>query len=210
MRVGALITAAGLSTRMGDFKPILKLGSLSLIQQVVNNFINADVTDIIVVTGYKSNEVMKSLSGYNITFIYNEKYETTQMLDSVKLGLKAIEKLRVDRFLFCPCDVAAFKTETIDVLLKTEGLIVVPEYTKSNSKSGTTTTGHPICIDSSLIPSILRYKGHDGLRGAINHTGISICRVEVSDEGILLDADTKEDYEKLKKIYQKGSNKYEY
>lgn len=210
-RVGALITAAGMSTRMGDFKPLLKLGPYSMIRQIVNNFIKADVTDIFVVTGYKSNEIMESLCDCNITFVYNEKYEETQMLDSVKLGLDVIRKRRIDKVLFCPCDVAAFKAETINTLLKSEGLIVVPEYVENDSKDCSctaadnsawkcTATGHPICIDTTIIPAILSYEGGEGLRGALNNTGIKICKVKVSDEGILLDADTKEDYEKMKII----------
>ena len=38
MQTGALIVAAGKSSRMGDFKPMLQLGSISIAQRVINNF----------------------------------------------------------------------------------------------------------------------------------------------------------------------------
>ena len=44
MQTGALIVAAGKSSRMGDFKPMLQLGSISIAQRVINNFRQAGVT----------------------------------------------------------------------------------------------------------------------------------------------------------------------
>ena len=38
MQTGALIVAAGKSSRMVDFKPMLQLGSISIAQRVINNF----------------------------------------------------------------------------------------------------------------------------------------------------------------------------
>ncbi len=42
MQTGALIVAAGKSSRMGDFKPMLQLGSISIAQRVINNFRQAE------------------------------------------------------------------------------------------------------------------------------------------------------------------------
>ena len=38
MTTAALITAAGMSSRMGDFKPMLNVGSISIAQRVVATF----------------------------------------------------------------------------------------------------------------------------------------------------------------------------
>ena len=35
MQVGAVIVAAGMSSRMGDFKPLLNIGSISIAQRIV-------------------------------------------------------------------------------------------------------------------------------------------------------------------------------
>ena len=35
MQIGALIVAAGMSSRMGDFKPMLSIGSISVAQRVI-------------------------------------------------------------------------------------------------------------------------------------------------------------------------------
>ena len=51
MQTGALIVAAGKSSRMGDFKPMLQLGSISIAQRVINNFRQAGISKVVVVTG---------------------------------------------------------------------------------------------------------------------------------------------------------------
>ena len=50
MQTGALIVAAGKSSRMGDFKPMLQLGSISIAQRVINNFRQAGISKVVVVT----------------------------------------------------------------------------------------------------------------------------------------------------------------
>lgn len=191
MRIGAVITAAGMSVRMGDFKQLMKVGSCSMVEHVVCQFENAEVDDIVVVTGCRADEVKAALSGHKIKFVHNADFETNQMLHSVKCGLQIL-KDSTDRVLICPCDVAAFKAETVRELMNASGKLVFPSY---NGR-----TGHPICVDSGLIPDILEYEGGDGLRGAFNHLGIEPERIEVRDEGILMDADTMEDYKQMTMI----------
>ena len=47
MITAALITAAGMSSRMGDFKPMLNVGSISIAQRVIANFQQAGVDKIV-------------------------------------------------------------------------------------------------------------------------------------------------------------------
>ena len=53
MTTAALIVAAGMSSRMGDFKPLLNIGSISIAQRVVATFQQAGVEKIVMVTGVK-------------------------------------------------------------------------------------------------------------------------------------------------------------
>ena len=108
MRVGAVIVAAGMSTRMDDFKQLMKIGNLTMVERVVINFLRTGVKDIVMVTGYRADEVEKSLRHFGITFLRNEDYETTQMFDSAKMGLNYL-KDRCEKVLFCPADVPFFR-----------------------------------------------------------------------------------------------------
>ena len=112
MQTGAVITAAGMSSRMGDFKPMLNIGSISIAQRVVATLRQAGVGKIVMVTGYQALQLERHLAGNGIVFLRNEQYETTQMFDSVKIGLSYIQD-KCDRVLFTPEDIPLFTAETV-------------------------------------------------------------------------------------------------
>ena len=66
-------------------------------------------------------------------------------------------------------------------------------------------------ISTGLIPQLTSYTGRGGLQGAIDYMGIEIIQVHVEDEGVLIDADTPEDYENLlcleRELYAYGAGK---
>lgn len=192
MNTGAVIVAAGMSTRMKQFKQMMKTGSMTLAERVVVNFQRAGINDIVIVTGFRGEEVEKALRGYGITFLKNDAYETTEMFDSAKIGFDYL-KGRCDRILFTPADVPFFTEETVSMLLKAQGELVCP------SLRGV--TGHPILISASLLSGILSYQGYGGLKGALEHSGVKAVEVPVDDAGIVMDADTKEDYERLVNLH---------
>ncbi len=84
-RIGAVIVAAGLSSRMKNFKPLLTVDDTALIEMVIKNFQSVGVSDIIVVTGYRSCDIEQKLSGSCVKFVKNEHYESTHMFDSICL-----------------------------------------------------------------------------------------------------------------------------
>ena len=63
MIYSALITAAGMSSRMGDFKPLLNMGSISIAQRVVSTFKQAGISRIVMVTGCNAQELERHLAG---------------------------------------------------------------------------------------------------------------------------------------------------
>ena len=107
MQTGALIVAAGKSSRMGDFKPMLQLGSISIAQRVINNFRQAGISKVVVVTGYHADVLECHLASNNVVFLRNENYANTHMFDSVRIGLEYL-KDKVDTVLFTPVDVPLF------------------------------------------------------------------------------------------------------
>lgn len=192
MKTGAVIAAAGMSTRMGQFKQLMKIGGLTIVERVVMNFQQAEIEEVAVVTGFCAEQVEKVLCHRKVTCIRNEDYETTQMFESVKIGLEYMKE-RCDQVFFCPADVPVFTEETLRNLTEQKGSIVMPIYKRKH--------GHPVRIHSSLIPSILKYQGEGGLRGALNSLGIEMISVQVRDEGTIIDADIPPDYQHLIEIY---------
>lgn len=194
MNFAALIVAAGMSTRMKQFKQLMNVGNVSMAQKVVNNFVSAGVTKIVMVTGYRAEELEKSLDGENIIFLRNQDYKTTQMFDSVKIGLNYL-KDKCDKVFFTPVDIPFFKAETLKLLMRQNSLLTIPSF---QNKSG-----HPILIDRMLVPQILSYEGSDGLKGALSSCCQKPSYVLVDDSAVLFDADTQADFEKLILAYGK-------
>lgn len=188
MQTGAVIVAAGMSSRMGDFKPMLNIGSISIAQRVLATFQQAGVEKIVMVTGYNATALEKHLANNGIVFLRNEEYEHTQMFESAKLGLGYIQD-KCDRVLFTPVDIPLFTAATVHSLLESGAELACPVCQGQ--------TGHPILIASHLIDAILKDEGEGGLRGALERCGAAMKEIPVSDQGILHDADTPQDYKAL-------------
>lgn len=188
MQTAALIVAAGMSSRMGDFKPMLNIGSISVAQRVVATFQQAGIHRIVMVTGYNATMLERHLAGNGIIFLRNERYETTQMFDSVKIGLSYLED-KCDQVLFTPVDVPLFTSGTVRALLESQAPLACPVCQGQQ--------GHPISIATTLIPGILADSGSQGLKGAIDRCPVPLQPVEVDDPGTLQDADTPEDFSAL-------------
>ena len=188
MQIGALIVAAGMSTRMGEFKPMLSIGSISVAQRVIATLSQAGVSKIVMVTGYNATILERHLAGNGIIFLRNNDYENTQMFDSVKIGLRYLQD-KCDKVLFTPVDVPLFTAKTVKAILDSGGPLAVPMCEGQQ--------GHPILIANELIPEILNDCGEMGLKGAMDRCSAPLLRVNVDDPGTIHDADTPEDFSQL-------------
>ena len=52
-RTGAVITAAGMSSRMGEFKPLLPYKGTTMIRYLTELFLDAGAVPVVVVTGFR-------------------------------------------------------------------------------------------------------------------------------------------------------------
>lgn len=191
--LSAIIVAAGLSSRMGSFKPLLPLGGKPMLRLAIDNMRLAGADEIIVVTGYRAQELRSIIADADAKEVHNPDYRVTGMYDSVKLGLRALGD-SVGRVMLTPADNPAVMQSTYASLLGSNALIVRPSF-EGNS-------GHPLIISGALIPYMLSYDGPMGMRGAVERSGFKIDEVAVNDPGITMDADTPEQYEKLKRWYE--------
>ncbi len=188
MQIGALIVAAGMSSRMGEFKPMLSIGSISVAQRVIATLHQVGVSKIVMVTGYNATALERHLAGNGVIFLRNEDYAQTQMFDSVKIGLEYLQD-KCDKLLFTPVDVPLFTAKTAKVILDSEAPLACPMCQGRQ--------GHPILIARELIPEILNDSGEQGLKGAMDRCSVPLLRIDVDDPGTIHDADTPEDFSAL-------------
>ena len=187
-----LVSAAGLSSRMGMFKPFLDVDGKPLIARTVESLLDGGAEKVIVVTGRNSEQVAKVLSIYpQVQTVYNEHYAETAMYDSIRLGMQQINGC--DVILFLPADVPAVRPETIRNLLqcweKNRPDVLYPVYQGRQ--------WHPPLIAGRLLPALTGYNGENGLKGALQSLCSSSETVLVPDRGCTMDTDYVEDYQNL-------------
>ena len=93
-RCDGVVLAAGMSSRMGAFKPLLPLGGKTVIECTVDSLLAGGAAQVTVVLGRRAPDVaallQKRYPPNVLTLAVNAAYETTDMLASVKLGLRAL------------------------------------------------------------------------------------------------------------------------
>ena len=187
-RFGAVIPAAGLSSRMGAFKPLLPYSGSTVIEATVASVI--PYADAVAVLGKRADELEALLSECfcgRLTTALNPDYAATDMLASVKIGLRAMGAC--DAFFLLPADMPAIPSGVFEALTGAFDGTAEAIYPVMNGRRG-----HPPLISARLIPEILAYEGGGGLRAILS--GRRVKEIPVTDCGILTDLDTPADYEK--------------
>lgn len=191
-RVGALIPAAGYSSRMGAFKPLLPVAGSTVLETAIARLRRAGIADIQVVVGYRAELITPLLAQLGVRWVLNEEYDRG-MLSSVLTGVRGLDA-EVDAFLLLPADIPLVKSKTIQTLYdrycEGDATIVYPCFHGER--------GHPPIITTAIIPGGLSNEYPGGLRAFLSQYQHVARDVEVADEGILMDCDTPADYERLK------------
>ena len=191
-RPGALITVAGLSSRMGEFKPLLPVGGVPLLEAGIRALRAGGVGPVYVVTGHRAADLRPLLARMDAVEIHNPRYAETDMFASVRLGL---ERAAADcgRLFLMPGDVALFRAYSVHAMDEAQrehdAGLVIPTCRE--------TPGHPVLLGRDCIAHVLRHDGSMGLRGALDRYPGRRALLLLPDPGLLLDADTPEDYRRL-------------
>lgn len=175
-----MIAAAGKYNEEEGISPFLNIGHTSLIRRIVIILQKAQISPIVVVTGYDALEMEHHLSAYNVIFIYNENYERTDKFSSAKLGLEFLLD-KCDKVFFASVKIPMFMPYTLQEMMDAGHKIIIPRYEGKN--------GHPLLLDAEVIPAILKYHGEEGMRGAMEASGYEKEYLQVDDEGVLLSAE---------------------
>ena len=197
----AIILAAGYSSRMGMFKPLLELGNGTVLDRTISTFKHRSISDIMVVAGHNHEAIRSHLTNQNVLLVENPDYQEG-MFSSIQTGVARLSA-STEAFFIMPVDIPLVQPATITNLVKAykanPGHIIRPRYHER--------FGHPPLIPNKLINPILNSGGKGGLRELlIQHKDITI-NLKVPDRNILLDMDNQEDYLVIRKKSRTESSK---
>ncbi|AFA49464.1 DVU_1551 family NTP transferase [Acetobacterium woodii] len=190
-KIAAIIIAAGYSSRMDGFKPLLEFESETALEKVVKAHQQAGIEEIIVVLGYRAEVLMPYVKKAAITAVINENYDQG-MYTSIIKGISQLSE-DVDGFFIHPVDIPLVKTQSLkklrDFFEKTDKGIVYPCFFDKR--------GHPPLIDSRYKNVIIDNKEDGGLKKLLGNYQNDAINLPLADEAILMDMDTRLDYQKL-------------
>ena len=113
---GAIILAAGLSSRMVENKLLLPwTDGRPIICHAVETYVAAGIEAIIVVTGRDADQVSNALASYHLSFAHNPDFATGEILSSVKTGLRTLPSA-LDATFIQPADMPCISSEVIKQL----------------------------------------------------------------------------------------------
>ena len=193
--VAAIIISAGESTRMGRLKALLPWLGLPLIEYQIRNLLQAGIVQIIVVLGYRYEELSRHVKGLGVKYVVNHNYKLGKTT-SIKAGIGALKE-EVSDILILSVDQprpAALIYSLINTHKKSQALITSPRYGKRG--------GHPVIFSVKLRKELEAIDEKDqGLRKIFDVRRSGVNEVCVEDSIIHLDLNTYEDYLKAQKIY---------
>lgn len=189
--LAALILAAGYSSRMGSFKPLLPIAGTTVIAHAVAMFRAAGIERIGVVTGHCADQIEPVVDRVGAVVVRNAGYEQG-MYSSIRTGVGSLLPT-IDACFLLPVDIPLVRPESVTALAEAFAANRAPiTYPRFNGQRG-----HPPLISSALFPDILAGKAEGGLRELLRKHQAGAADVDVLDEGVLLDMDTPEDYAQL-------------
>ncbi|PCJ19915.1 MAG: hypothetical protein COA96_16085 [SAR86 cluster bacterium] len=185
--IGAVILAAGYSTRFGSSKLLAKLDNgHTVFQQTLKN-ISAVIPEILIVSRA---DIAPSLSKYSNDIIVFEQAELG-MGASLSFAVKQIENWA--GCLVCLGDMPFIQPETYRQIASqlNNNKIIIPTY---DSKAG-----NPVAFGNNYFSQLKSLQGDTGGKSIINNNAESVSRITIDDPGILQDIDTPDDLSRLSK-----------
>jgi len=67
---------------------LLPWGNRTVIEHVINTFLEAGIEDLVVITGGAREQVEKAVERYAVRKVHNPNYTTGEMLSSIQCGIR--------------------------------------------------------------------------------------------------------------------------
>ncbi|MFZ4614861.1 MAG: NTP transferase domain-containing protein [Rectinemataceae bacterium] len=181
-----MIPAAGASSRMGAWKPLLAWGESTIIETVISSVLGAGLSAI-VVAGHRGAELHALLDGHDRVRVVDNPAWEAGMAGSVARGAE------------CLCPAAAFLVLPADMPLV--GSIIIRKLLETHAGEYTDTVffaafrgrpGHPVVVPVGLVPAISALSPKARIRDLLMAGPHRL--VETGDPAVLADLDSAADY----------------
>lgn len=191
--VSGILLAAGESRRMGMVnKLMLPVAGEPLVRRTARTLAASRLREVVVVLGQDGAEVGEQLADLPVRVVRNARYRDGQMR-SVHCGLEALTETR-DGIMIVLADQPLLTDVDINVLIAAFGAlgpdsILVPSHAGQR--------GNPVIVAASHRRAILAEGPGSGCRQFIDRHPELVARLDMTDDHVVFDLDTPQDYERL-------------
>ena len=194
MKIGMIITAAGMSKRQKRNKLLIRSCNETIIEKTINNFMNNNL-DIFVIIGYQKELIVPIINDRfrnDIQIVENMNYKDG-IASSLKAGIRVAGE-NYDYIGFCNGDKPFINIKTVEIILKyleeNQPQILVPLYQEQS--------GHPTFFSKEIIKEFDLISGDTGGREVIKKLPNRVTYLPLNDQGIIMDMDKYLQSESLK------------
>jgi molybdenum cofactor cytidylyltransferase len=210
-RVAGIILAAGESKRFGKPKQLLDWKGKPFVRQVAETALHAGLWPVLVVTGADAAAVESALTGLDVTIVRNDDWQSGQA-SSIAAGVKALTPSAlsgtspksfgfgggwegVGAVIFLLADQPQIRTDVIQALKEAHAQSLPPILAPLVLEER---RANPVLFDRVTFPDLLALRGDVGGRAIFGKHKVEY--LPWHDDALLLDVDTPEDYERLKRL----------
>jgi molybdenum cofactor cytidylyltransferase len=194
IRFGAVILAAGASTRMGQPKQLLELNGEPLIVRAISAALASNAWPVVVVLGANAEKIRPAIARLPVLAADNPAW-SEGMAASIRTGVTTLQQFSrsLDAALFALCDQPAFSAATIARLVsaqaETRRSIVAAHYAGRN--------GAPALFMREHFHDLSALTGEEGARALLNGDPSRVAGVELPE--LVVDLDTPADFTSYQK-----------
>jgi molybdenum cofactor cytidylyltransferase len=190
--IAGLVLAAGSSVRFSRGNKLLTpVAGVPLARRTVENYVDAGLDEVVVVTGYHAVSVEEALAGLPLRFVRNLRFQQGQSR-SLQAGLAALSA-RAAAAIIGVADqpyLSPLVIKAIASRYQASGeRLIVPRYAGQR--------GNPVLFAASLFPELMRVEGDIGGRPVLKAHADEICWLDFPQSRWASDVDTVEDLSAL-------------
>ena len=186
--ISAILLTAGQSKRMnGENKLTKEIQGTPLIKHSVKNIFASSIDELIVVLGHQKETIEKLINkNEKIKFVFNKDFESG-IASSIKTGLNNLSE-KTEAFFICLGDMPMVNPNIYNQLIKSinKKEIIVP--TNKGQQ------GNPVLFAKSMKEKIINISGDVGAKKILELNKNKILNVEVGNQSIRKDFNTKDDF----------------
>jgi len=204
--IRAIVLAAGASSRMGQAKAALPLGTTgdTVVSRVVTTLLAAGLPSVAVVAGAHIDAVRVAMPAFEPRARVVEHLGWAEgQLSSLLAGLAAVDDPQLEAILVTLVDVPLVRPASVAAIVaawrESRAPIVRPMDPSTSLRAGGARHGHPVIFDRAVFDDLRSADPRIGAKAIFAAHASRLFDVPITDAGAYLDIDTPDEYRSVLK-----------